>query len=298
MSPTFEIDRVSKRYGEVVALADMTFDVRAGELFGFVGSNGAGKTTTMRIALGVLDADAGEVRWRGRPVDVEARRRMGYMPEERGLYPKMKVHDQLVYLARLHGLRASAARAAAEYWTDRLGVAARRGDAVEKLSLGNQQRVQLAAALVHDPEVLVLDEPFSGLDPVAVEVMSGVLREKAAAGVPVIFSSHQLDLVERLGDRVGIVAAGRMVAAGTVDELRTGGRSRLAVHAPAAEPGWAAGLAGVRELSNQDGVTILDLDEDADDQAVLAAATATGPVHEFARRRPSLTDLFREVVAA
>ena len=298
MTDSFEIDRVSKRYGDVVALADMTFDVRAGELFGFVGSNGAGKTTTMRIALGVLGADAGEVRWRGAPVDLDTRRRIGYMPEERGLYPKMPVRDQLVYLARLHGLRATAARAATDYWTERLGVAQRRGDAVEKLSLGNQQRVQLAAALVHDPEVLVLDEPFSGLDPVAVEVMSGVLREKAAAGVPVIFSSHQLDLVERLCDRVGIVAAGRMVAVGTVDELRQGGRSQLAVHAPAAPAGWAAGLPGVREVSHEDGRTVLELGDGADDQAVLAAATATGPVHEFARHRPSLTDLFREVVTA
>ena len=297
MSALLEIDHISKRYGEIVALSEMTFDVRAGELFGFVGSNGAGKTTTMRIALGVLAADSGEVRWRGAAVDLETRRRFGYMPEERGLYPKMKVHDQLVYLARLHGLDPAPARTAAELWTERLGIAARRGDAVEKLSLGNQQRVQLAAALVHDPEVLVLDEPFSGLDPVAVEVMSGVLREKAAAGVPVIFSSHQLDLVERLCDRVGIVSEGRMVAAGTVDELRSGGRSQLVVHAPAAPAGWAGGLFGVREMSSQDGRTVLELDDGADDQAVLAAATATGPVHEFARRGPSLTDMFREVVA-
>ncbi|WP_242425160.1 ABC transporter ATP-binding protein, partial [Frankia sp. EI5c] len=177
-----EIDDVRKRYGEVTALDGMTFDVRAGELFGFVGSNGAGKTTTMRIVLGVLAADSGEVRWAGRPVDLAARRRIGYMPEERGLYPKMKVGDQVVYLARLHGMSAPAARRGAEVWLERLGVAARRDDEVQKLSLGNQQRVQLVAALVHDPEVLVLDEPFSGLDPVAVDVMSQVLRERRAAG--------------------------------------------------------------------------------------------------------------------
>jgi len=297
MPAALEVDRVSKRYGDVVALSEMTFDVRAGELFGFVGSNGAGKTTTMRIALGVLGADSGEVRWKGSPVDLDTRRRFGYLPEERGLYPKMKVHDQLVYLARLHGMSVRDARTAAERWTERLGVAARRDDAVEKLSLGNQQRVQLAAALVHDPEVLVLDEPFSGLDPVAVEVMSAVLGEKAGSGVPVIFSSHQLDLVERLCDRVGIVAGGRMVATGTVEELRSGGRTQLLVHAPAAAPGWAACLSGVRELSTADGHTVLELEDGADDQAVLAAAAATGPVHEFARRRPSLADLFREVVA-
>lgn len=291
-----EVDRVSKRYGPVVALRDMTFDVRAGELFGFVGSNGAGKTTTMRIALGVLAADAGEVRWNGAPITLETRRRIGYMPEERGLYPKMKVLDQLVYLAELHGMTTGAAHRSAEDWIARLGLRDRRDDEVQKLSLGNQQRVQLAAALVHDPDVLVLDEPFSGLDPVAVDVMSQVLREKAAAGVPVVFSSHQLDLVERLCDRVGIVRAGTLVARGTVEDLRSGGSVHLVVDAPEATDGWADGVAGVRTLSVEGTRTTLELGPDADDQAVLHAALATGPVREFTRRRPTLTELFRSVV--
>src|SRR3981081_220143 len=218
-----EIDAICKQYGDVVALREMTFDVRAGELFGFVGSNGAGKTTTMRIALGVLSSDSGTVRWDGEPVTMETRRRIGYMPEERGLYPKMKVAEQLIYLARLQGRGAATAKRSVEDWTERLGVAARRDDEVQKLSLGNQQRVQLAAALVSDPQILVLDEPFSGLDPGAVDVMSQVLIEKCAQGVPAVFSSHQLDLVERLCDRVGIVANGQMVACGPIDELRAGG---------------------------------------------------------------------------
>ncbi|GIH15379.1 ABC transporter ATP-binding protein [Rugosimonospora africana] len=291
-----EIDGVSKRYGDVIALADMSFDVRAGEIFGFVGSNGAGKTTTMRIVLGVLAADAGQVRWDGSPVTTETRRNIGYMPEERGLYPRMRVGEQLVYLARLHGMSATAANAAMREWTDRLGVAARRGDEVQKLSLGNQQRVQLAAALVHDPAILVLDEPFSGLDPVAVDVMSQVLRDKAAQGVPVMFSSHQLDLVERICDRIGIVRAGSMVANGTVDELRSGGDERLVVDAPEAQPGWADHLDGVRVVSQEGSRTSLELTAGTDDQAVLRSALATGPVHEFARQRPSLTELFRHIV--
>ncbi|CCH27903.1 ATP-binding cassette domain-containing protein [Actinosynnema sp. NPDC047251] len=291
-----EVDRISKRYGEVVALRDMAFEVRAGELFGFVGSNGAGKTTTMRIALGVLAADSGEVRWNGAPITLETRRRIGYMPEERGLYPKMKVLEQLVYLAELHGVTTNDAHRSAENWIARLGLRDRRGDEVQKLSLGNQQRVQLAAALVHEPDVLVLDEPFSGLDPVAVDVMSQVLREKASAGVPVVFSSHQLDLVERLCDRVGIVRSGSMVACGTVDELRAGGAVQLVVDAPAAQPGWAADVPGVRVVEVEGTRTVLDLAPGADDQAVLHAALATGPVHEFTRRRPSLTELFRSVV--
>lgn len=298
-----EIDDVSKRYGEVVALDRMSFDVRAGEIFGFVGSNGAGKSTAMRIVLGVLAADAGEVRWQGRRLTLADRRRIGYMPEERGLYPRMKVGEQLRYLARLHGMSADAAERSVRRWTERLGVAGRVGDEVQKLSLGNQQRVQLAAALVHDPQVLVLDEPFSGLDPIAVDVMSDVLRQACAGGVPVLFSSHQLDLVQRLCDRVGIVQRGRMVACGSVEELRSGSASRLVVDAPQARPGWARDLPGVSSESTErtrDGSgtrTVVELAPDADDQVVLRAALATGPVHEFRWRRPSLTELFRHVVS-
>jgi ABC-2 type transport system ATP-binding protein len=292
-----EIDRLSKRYGEVVALRELSFDVRAGELFGFVGSNGAGKTTAMRIALGVLAADSGEVRWAGRPLTLDTRRRIGYMPEERGLYPKMKVGEQLTYLARLHGLPAATAREKVSLWTERLGVSARLEDEVQKLSLGNQQRVQLAASLVHDPAILVLDEPFSGLDPLAVDVMSQVLREKADQGIPVVFSSHQLDLVERLCDRVGIVRGGQMVAVGPVDDLRAGDTVRYAVRAPQAPAGWADGLPGVESTSYVDGTSLVVLHRGADDQEVLRAALATGPVHEFAERRPSLTELFRHVVS-
>lgn len=291
-----ELDRISKRYGDLVALDAASFDVRAGELFGFVGSNGAGKTTAMRIALGVLAADSGEVRFDGEPVTYETRTRIGYMPEERGLYPKMKVLDQLVYLARLHGMSTNDAHRSAENWISRLDLTGRRHDEVQKLSLGNQQRVQLAAALVHEPAVLVLDEPFSGLDPIAVDVMSEVLREQAAAGVPVVFSSHQLDLVERLCDRVGIIRNGQMVAVGSVAELTAHAAVQLAVVAPRAPRGWAYEVPGVRVISENGNGTILELGTDSDDQAVLAAALATGPVTEFSRRRRTLAELFRSAV--
>ncbi len=294
---TLEISHLSKRFGDVVALNDTTFDVRAGELFGFVGSNGAGKTTTMRVVLGVLEPDAGDVRWESRPLTLDTRRQIGYMPEERGLYPRMKVREQLVYLARLHGMSKSDAQTSTDRWLERLGVAARRDDEVQKLSLGNQQRVQLAASLVHDPKILVLDEPFSGLDPVAVDVMSQVMRDKAAEGIPVVFSSHQLDLVERLCDRVGIIRSGQMVAVGRVDDLRTAGPRRLVVDAPQATAGWADTVPGVRVLSSDNGKTELELADGADDQAVLRAALAAGPVRAFGDRRPSLTELFRDVVS-
>ena len=291
-----EIDGISKRYGDLVALENLTFEVRAGDLFGFVGRNGAGKTTTMRITLGVLAPDAGVVRWLGVPLTFEARRRIGYMPEERGLYPKMRVAEQLAYLGELHGMTDAAARAAALHWLDRFGLSDRRNAELQALSLGNRQRVQLAAALVFGPDVLVLDEPFSGLDPVAVDVMAEVLREQADAGVPVIFSSHELELVERLCDRVGIVERGRMVACGTVDELRAGGQERRWIDVPGAPREWEAGVPGVRLVQADGTRRLFELDPGVDDQSLLQAALATGPVREFGRVEPTLGELFRTVL--
>ena len=201
-----------------MALDGLSLSVEAGQMLGFVGPNGAGKTSALRIVVGVLEPDSGRVLWNGQPVDAHARARFGYMPEERGLYPKMRVRAQLSYLAQLHGLDAGEAGRAADRWIERLGIAARSGDRVEELSLGNQQRVQLAAALVHDPQLLVLDEPFSGLDPAGVDALSEILAERVRAGVPVLFSSHRLELVERLCDAVAIVSRGRVVATGAVDE--------------------------------------------------------------------------------
>ena len=294
-----EFDGLHKRYGDNRVLEGVGFTVAPGSMFGFCGANGAGKTTTMRIAMGLALADAGEVRWRGSPLDAALRRRIGYMPEERGLYPKMRVQEQVAYFARLHGMDAAAAARAAGAWVDRLGLGERRNDRVEKLSLGNQQRVQLAAALVSRPEVLILDEPFSGLDPVGVDALAAGLLEQCHHGVPVVFSSHQLDLVERLCDAVGILARGRMVATGPVAELRRREAGRvLRVVVPDARPGWAAGLAGVRTVSEAAGDTLLELDPGTDDQVVLAAALRTGRVTHFAWREPTLVELFREVVAA
>lgn len=291
-----EIQSLSKRYGDLVAVRDLSVAIHPGEVFGFVGSNGAGKTTTMRIVLGVLLPDEGEVLWAGSPIGFETRRLIGYMPEERGLYPKMRVGEQLIYLAQLHGASTAAAVVSVDRWLERFGLKNRAGDEVLRLSHGNQQRVQLAAALVFDPVMLILDEPFAGLDPEAVDAMSEVLHERAAAGIPVVFSSHQLDLVERICDRVGIIQQGHLVACGTVDELRANGPRRIWVDAPAAPAGWAAPLPGTNVVREEGTRVLLELGASADDQTVLRAALATGPVREFRRAVPSLLDVFREAM--
>ena len=294
---SLELIDVARSFDGTVALDGVTFSVDAGTLVGFVGRNGAGKTTAMRIALGVLEADRGEVRWRGAPVDAVARRRFGYMPEERGLYPKMRVLEQLVYFARLHGLPKADADARARETVETLGVAERAKDRLEALSLGNQQRVQLAAALVHRPEVLVLDEPFSGLDPVGVDALAATLRREADRGVPVLFSSHQLELVERLCDAVVLIDAGRIVAQGSITELRASRRRRLYRLEVAAHGDWWEELPGVRlERRLAQGGALLLLDDGFDEQRLLDVARSVGDVAHFSAVQPTLAELFREVV--
>jgi ABC-2 type transport system ATP-binding protein len=296
-----ELSGLTRRFGDITALDGVSFSVAPGQMFGFVGPNGAGKTTTMRIVLGVLEPDAGTVRWRGREIDAATRARFGYMPEERGLYPKMRVRDQLAYFARLHGLGGPAATAAANRLIERLGLEARAGDRVETLSLGNQQRVQLGVALVHDPEVLVLDEPFSGLDPVGVDVLSGVLQERARAGVPVVFSSHQLELVERLCEAVAIVNHGRVVATGAVEQLRERGRDGRHVRVHVAGDGdgrWLHAVPGAELVEAGPRGVLVRLRDDADPDRVLDAARSAGTVTHFSLERPTLSDLFRAAVTA
>lgn len=293
-----EFDGLRKSFGTNLVLDGVSFAVEPGQMYGFCGSNGAGKTTTMRIALGLARPDDGEVRWNGRVVDLEIRRRIGYMPEERGLYPKMAVAEQLEYFARLHGMNAAAATRSAGELLDGMGLADRSKDALEKLSLGNQQRVQLAAALVSNPDVLILDEPFSGLDPTGVDALAANLAERRSRGVPVLFSSHQLDLVERLCDAVGILAGGKMVASGTVAQLRDREATRqLRVVIPGSDGQWAHQLRYVTVDADRDGEVLLQLEDPSRDQDVLSAAMAVGSVVHFGWRQPSLVEIFREAVA-
>ena len=291
------IDGLYKSYDDVVALAGCSFSVQPGRMLGFLGPNGAGKTTTMRSIFGLVRPESGQVTWNERPVTPEVRARFGYMPEQRGLYPKMKAHDQLAYMGRIHGMEKADAAAAADAWLDALGLTDRSTDAVEALSHGNQQRVQLAAALVHDPDLMVLDEPFSGLDPIGADTMSEVLRSESRKGKSVVFSSHQLDLVEDLCDDVAIIHQGRIVLSGDVKALKDASpirRLELELDGPGASV--LDSLSGVVSRESSNGRHTLIVDVDTDVRRVLAEAEAAGNVRHFIYTTPSLTDLFREAV--
>jgi ABC-2 type transport system ATP-binding protein len=292
-----EIHDLTKRYGDVVALDGATFTVRPGRLVGFLGPNGAGKTTTMRCIFHLAQPDHGTITWKGAPIDRATRLRFGYMPEQRGLYPRMKVADQLSYFAQQHGLGAKAASTASARWLESLGLADRAQAKLETLSHGNQQRIQLGAALVHDPELLVLDEPFSGLDPLGSETMSAILRERAAAGVGVVFSSHQLDLVEGLCEDVVIINRGRIAAAGPIDELRAASKRRhLEVEVAGNGNAWLASHPSLTPTEQRGDLARLVVPADVDLSAILAAASAAGEVRRFSFQPPSLSEQFMEVV--
>ncbi len=294
-----EIIDLVKRYGPVTALDGASFTAAPGRIVGFLGPNGAGKTTTMRCVFGLARPDEGTVHWKGKAVDREARLRFGYMPEQRGLYPRMRVGEQLSYFAQQHGMNGKAADAAAGRWLERMGLGDRAKSKLEELSHGNQQRVQLATALAHDPELLVLDEPFSGLDPIGIATMTDVIHERAAAGVGVVFSSHQLDLVEDVCEDVVIIARGRIVAAGAIDELKArSGRRHLEIEVVGSDGAWFDGV-GETTVLERDGDRIkLLVDETVDLDGLLNQARAAGEIRRFAYQPPKLSELFMEAVAS
>ena len=289
---------LSHRFGDRQALAGVDMTVRPGVLTGLLGPNGAGKTTLMRAVLGVIEPDAGQVLVDGRPVDFDDRQRWGYMPQERGLYPMMPAGAQLVYMARLHGVGRARAQERARALLAELGLAERWADRTEKLSGGMQQRLQLAAALVHDPEVIVLDEPFAGLDPVAVEDLSQTLRDRVRAGRTVVLSSHQLDLVQDLCEEIVMIDHGSTVLAGEVASLRaSSGRRQLRLGLAGGTPrDWLAQFPTVEVVADQVDALRLDVPAGVDPLAVLDAARAAGPVTDFGLDSPTLSQLFLAAV--
>lgn len=292
-----ELRGLHKRYGDTVALDGVDLTAAPGRLVGFLGPNGSGKTTTMRSVFGLVDLDAGETLWQGRPIDDVARAGFGYMPEQRGLYPKMAVADQIAYFGQLHGLERHAAEAAADRWLGEFDLSDRRGDRLDALSHGNQQRVQLAVALAHEPELLVLDEPFSGLDPVGVQRMKHVVRDAADRGTCVVFSSHQLDLVEDLCDDVVVVREGQVVLSGRLADIRDSDpRRRVTVGLGEAGARWQPRLDGVEVVERRNGHVRLVAQRDIDLEAVLASARAAGTVTRFSYEPQTLNEIFLEVV--
>jgi len=304
-----ELVDLRKRYGDVSALDGCSFRARRGRVLGFLGRNGAGKTTAMRGIFGLVRLDAGSVLWEGAPVTQSERRTFGYMPEERGLYPRMRVRDQLAYFARLHGLSAADALEDADRWLGRLGLADRADSALDALSHGNQQRVQLAVSLIGRPDLLVLDEPFSGLDPIASATLSEVIEEEARRGAAVVFSSHQLDLVEGVCDDIAIITRGRVVVNGALEDIRRAAPTRYVDFglerpvSPATLQALAATLRGAIEPNGTDpdgnapdgkvGVR-MQLPAATDPAAVLSAVGELGKVEHFLFEPPRLSDLFQE----
>ena len=291
-------DAVTKRFGPLTALDRCTFTACPGRLTGFLGPNGAGKTTAMRAVFGLVELDAGTVRWRGRPVRAADRARFGYMPVERGLYPRMRVRDQLVYMGQLSGRGAKDVTRSVDAWLERLGLAGRAADRLDRLSHGNQQRVQLIAALVNEPDLLVLDEPFSGLDPIAMGAMSDLLSGLAAKGATVLFSSHQLDLVEDLCQDVVIIEQGRIVLAGELKDLRAAVPERfIDIRYQGAAPDWSL-LAPATLIEANDGRARLRVGSGGDVAAVLTTLQDSADIVSFTYQPPTLSELFCEAVAA
>jgi ABC-2 type transport system ATP-binding protein len=288
-----QVRELGQAFGDRRALDGVSMDIEPGRITGLLGPNGAGKTTLMRILLGVIPPQQGEVLVEGQGVDGIDRHRWGYMPQDRGLYPAMPAGEQVVYFARLHGLSRSEAVRRARALLEELELADRWQDRTDKLSGGMQQQLQLAATLVHDPLVLVLDEPFSGLDPMAVATLSGLLRRRAAAGCTVLFSSHQLDLVQDLCERITMIDRGRVVLAGEVAALRaSSGHRELRLHVEGSGLGWLARFPGVEVVTEAADGLRLSIPQGVDALDVLDAARGAGRVSDFGLDLPTLSQLF------
>ena len=289
-----ELHQVSKRYDGVQALDRCTFRAAAGRLTGFVGPNGAGKTTAMRVVFGLVNPDSGEMRWNGQVIDSRTRRRFGYMPEERGLYPRMRVRDQLIFFGRLSGLHAARAGRAADRWIEALGLADRAQSRLDDLSHGNQQRVHLAAALLHDPQLVVLDEPFSGLDPFAMDSMSTLLTQVARSGAAVLFSSHQLDVVEHLCEDVVVIDSGRVVLQGRLDQIRDAAPDRYLDVTGGGDLHPVLDLEGVTVVARNDGHVRLRVPRGVEPGGLLQKVGRD--VVRVSYEPPTLSELFRTAV--
>lgn len=291
---------VRRAFGGVQAVRGVSFTIPRGSTFGLLGPNGAGKTTTMRMILGIMEPDAGTITWDGKKIDAATRRRFGYLPEERGLYGKMKVKDQIVYFGRLHGVDEREAGIRADRWIEKLGLGEYAARPCSELSKGNQQKVQVACAALHEPEFLILDEPFSGLDPVNADILLDVLRELQAAGSTLVLSSHQMWQIETLCTDFCIIAKGSVRAAGTLAELRAAWPLRVVEVEPPADAFASvfAATAGARERPRMNGTLAYDVPVETNLSTLLRSLVAAGDVTRFERLEPSLQVIYLRAIGA
>ncbi len=292
---SLEVRDVSKSFGAFAAVRDVSFTAEQGQIFGFLGTNGAGKTTTMRIILDILRPDTGSVTWNGKPNTDVPRRLWGYLPEERGLYPKMVVEDQLLFLAQLYGASARDARRDLNAWLERFAIVENRRKRVEQLSKGNQQKIQFLAAVLHDPDILIMDEPFSGLDPVNAAQMIEAFGEMRQRGKTIIFSTHQMEQAEELCQAIAIIHRGQLVVQGDVRAVkrRTGRQVVRLALAEDAEIAWLDRLPGVTVTKRRPDFVEMDVQHGNDPETILRAALEHGGrVTRFEIGEPSLNDIF------
>jgi len=293
------VEHINKSFAQVQAIKDLSMTVREGAIFGFLGANGAGKTTTMRMILDILRPDSGSITWNSKDVNEIPRRNWGYLPEERGLYPKMRVDEQLLFLARLQGVSKPDAQKALDEWLERFQINANRGKKVEELSKGNQQKVQFLAAILHDPSILIMDEPFSGLDPVNASVLKEAFLEMHRRGKTIIFSTHQLEQVEELCQDVVIINKGQSVIQGSVQEVkRRHGRNvaRLKLDNDP-EALWLDSLEGVQVTNRRQDYIEMQIQANLNPNVIVEAALQHGGIiSRFELTEPSLTDIFIELV--
>jgi ABC-2 type transport system ATP-binding protein len=296
---SLQVEHLNKWFGPFQAIKDLSMEVEEGALFGFLGPNGAGKTTTMRMILDLFRPDSGQITWNGTPVREVARRSFGYLPEERGLYPRMEVAEQLIFLARLSGLSKQDAEHALDEWLERFQITAYRQKKIEELSKGNQQKVQFLAAILHDPTILIMDEPFSGLDPVNATVLKEAFLEMHRRGKTIIFSTHQLEQVEELCEDMVLINKGQSVVQGSVQEIkRQHGRNvaRLKLDNDP-EANWLDTLAGVYVTKRRQDYIEMQLQANLNPNLVVEAALQHGGIiSRFEVVEPSLTDIFIELI--
>lgn len=298
MDAAIELQHVSKIFGKFPAVDDLSFRVPHGVAFGLLGPNGAGKTTTIRMIMNITAPDSGEIRVLGSPMSRETQNRIGYLPEERGLYRKMKVVDHLYFLAAIKDVSKATAKARIDSWLDKMELRPWLNKKVDELSKGMQQKVQFIATILHDPEILILDEPFSGLDPINTALLKDYFQEFRARGKTIVFSTHVLEQAEKLCDEICLLARAKKILEGSLLDLKKQFSRNLVRLSVDAGPAQVAALPGVESCQSANGVYLLALKPGTDHREFLRQTLERYPVSEFSEKEPDLEEIYLEAVRA